>query len=139
MVDIYRGDFEEPRRPRHIGWIMVLGGVIMVVIAVKVYTARMSKLAETEGRYLDKTPTTAPAGQMDPQQKGRRVAAVIWATILLLGAIFAFILAATLSHRLGTRIRAQTEKKKGKGSNVHVDPWRQAGKRLKLPDEHEDT
>ena len=111
----------------------------MLVIAVRVYVERISKLAEIEGRNLSKPYVTTAAAPADLQDKRREVITLVWATILLLAVVFAFILVATLSHRLSARIRAEAEQKKEKRKTPYTDPWRESGKRVNVPKDIEES
>jgi len=136
MSAVYRGDLDIPEKPRRVGWIMVGVGLITVVIAVGIYVQRVqqtSRLADLGSRGSTSAPPTAANVQVDLVQQNRKVVMLTWATILLLGAMFALILVATVSHRLGMRFRDEAGKKTKK--TAYSDPWQQAGQRINVPDD----
>lgn len=77
-------------------------------------------------------PTSEHTQPVDIKEEARRKAGeLLFITLFAVGALFLFILLATVSHRMARRIRAASVSKRTK--TRFSDPWQEAGEKLQVP------
>jgi len=145
MTDIYRQELAIPEKRKTFGWMLLLGGSIMVVIAIVLFYHEASLLKKFQVRPWEQSQVNAAK----PEKLGKttergilqqkllnRTQPLFWIVIMSVGLLAAFILVAGLNHRLAGHLKNSLGRKREK--TTLGDPWKEAGEKFKLePDENE--
>jgi len=135
MAGIYDRELDIPQKPRTLGWLLLIAGVVMMVLAVGsyvYYNKQMAKIHERPWEPETKS-DSANATEMPEDGNVQKYRGLLGWTLFAVGGLFAFVLVATVSHRFAVRLRSALDKKAPK--TKEYDPWREAGRRMKVPDE----
>jgi hypothetical protein len=138
MTDIYRQELAIPEKRRVFGWLLLLGGGVMVIIAIALFYQEASMLQKFNIRPWElsqgsSAKSAATSSQSVPEQKQQflnRTQPLFWIVAMSLGLMVAFILVASLNHRLAGHLKASLTRKREK--TVLGDPWQEAGEKFKL-------
>jgi hypothetical protein len=138
MTDIYRQELAIPEKRRVFGWLLLLGGAVMVMIAIGLFYQEASMLQKFDVRpweltQKDDAKSTGASTQNVTSQKQQfisRAQPLFWIVVMSLGMILVFILVASLNHRLAGHLKASLGRKRDK--TVLGDPWKESGEKFKL-------
>jgi hypothetical protein len=133
MTDIYRQGLAIPEKRRVFGWLMLVGGGLMLVIALFLYHQEIHQVRKYEARPWEEPAEKAQVNAETPadvQANLKKTQPLIWITIVIVVLFMAFILGATINHRLAMRLR-KSDGRKGHRT-VLGDPWKEAGERLQI-------
>jgi uncharacterized membrane protein (UPF0182 family) len=134
MTDIYRQELAIPEKRKVFGWMLLFGGSIMVLIAVVLFYQEASLLQKFSVRPWEQPQVkdTKAVGQKENtrQQLLNRTQPLFWIIALSLGLFVAFILVASLNHRIAGHLKNSLGRKKPK--TVLGDPWKEAGEKFTL-------
>jgi uncharacterized membrane protein len=134
MTDIYRQELAIPEKRKMVGWMLLFGGGVMVIIAVVLFFQEASLLKKFSVRPWEQ-PQVQDVKAIDQngntrQQLLNRTQPLFWIIAISLGLFVAFILVASLNHRLAGHVKNSLERKKSK--TILGDPWKEAGEKFKL-------
>lgn len=137
MTDIYRQELAIPEKRKMVGWMLLFGGGVMVIIAIVLFFQEASLLKKFSVRPWEQ-PQVSQANAVKPngdirQQLLNRTQPLFWIIAMSLGLFVAFILVASLNHRLAGHLKNSLGRKKVK--TVLGDPWKEAGEKFKLDEE----
>ena len=135
MTDIYRQELAIPEKRRVFGWLMLIGGGLMLVIALFLYSQEAHQVKTYVARPWEEPTTQNQVSQNKPtdlKTKLDKSKPLIWIVIASVIAFILFLIGATLNHRLAMRLRKSNKSKKQK--TTLGDPWQEAGQKLELGD-----
>jgi len=132
MPDIYRRAMEIPKKPRLLGWVLLVIGFVMLGVAVLNYR-RAAKEEITFARRVpvDSAPVAAPVSE--PAKPSKHLAAqtmLLWLGVVI-GLIVVFLVLASFSNRMARRFRDAT-RRRIRPSGPQIDPWTESGRRLNV-------
>ena len=136
MTDIYRQELAIPEKRKVFGWMLLLGGGIMVMIAIILFYQEASLLKKFHVRPWEQPQVNemkSPAvdrGENQQKQLLNRTQPLFWIVAMSMGLLAVFILVAGLNHRLAGHLKNSLGRKREK--TMLGDPWKEAGEKFKL-------
>jgi uncharacterized integral membrane protein len=136
MADIYRQELAIPEKRRVFGWIMLAGGILMVLIAIYLYFTEVSQIQKYQVRPWE----TNTQNTLTPQQESDlavkkamidKARPLTWIVLIAILLLIVFVVIAAINHRLAYRWQTTNGRAKN-DTNFVGDPWKEAGERFQM-------